>query len=202
MTELVEPPHTKNGRSRSKERTNQSSGDERSDRKTGRSDELSMDDAFDVLRNSRRRAVISCLDASDGKLSVKELSTCVAAQEYGIPASELSSEQYKRVYTGLYQCHLGRMEELGVIDFDVEANTVRLQDVAFHLEPYLKDGTDFSEVSFELAIGGGVALFISIAMLGLGPAGSVSQTPLAMVTIIGLLGLAAVQVIYRGGLLK
>lgn len=202
MTELVEPPHTKNGRSRSKERINQSPGDERSHRKTERSDELSMDDAFDVLRNSRRRAVISCLDASDGELSVKELSTCVAAQEYGIAASELSSEQYKRVYTGLYQCHLGRMEELGVIDFDVEANTVRLQDVASHLEPYLKDGTDFSEVSLELVISGGVALFILMAMLGLGPAGSVSQTPLAMVTIIGLLGLAAAQVVYPGGLLK
>lgn len=155
--------------------------------------ELSKDQMFDVLRNSRRRAVISCLRARGGELSVKEISRCVAATEYDVPDSELSSEQYKRVYTGLYQCHLGRMEELGVIDFDTETNSVRLCEVASQLEPYLDDetGRNTAHIKFGAAIA--VASVVTLGATGASLFGAFSSTPFALLMVVVLLTVASFQ---------
>lgn len=157
-------------------------------------EDLSKDQAFDILRNSRRRAVVSCLRSRGGELSVKELSRCVASTEYEIPAAELSSDQYKRVYTGLYQCHLDRMEELGVLDFDTETNTVRLHDVASQLEPYLDVEEGLNATRVELGAAVVVAAILTLGAAGVSPIGSASPTLLAAVTIAALLGLAVFQV--------
>lgn len=164
--------------------------DQRSPRNDDTTKELSKDQTFDILRNSRRRAVLSCLRARGGELSVKEVSTYVAAEEYGIPAAELSPEQYKRVYNGLYQCHLGRMEELGVIDFDTDQNTIRLHDVASQIEPYLDSGTNRGTVRVELAVALAVTAIVALGATGPGSIHTLSPISLAAVTVAALLGLA------------
>ena len=169
--------------------------DERADHGNGTPAKLSKNELFDVLRNSRRRAVISCLRAGGGSMSVEELTTEVAADEYGVPAGELTSEQYKRVYTGLYQCHLCRMDDLGVIDFDTDGNTVRLRDAVSDLEPYLDDVKDRTAARIELAVATVVAVSVSLGSVGIGPLGLVSQTALAAVTVVALVGLALFQLI-------
>lgn len=156
---------------------------------------LSKDQAFDVLRNGRRRAVISCLRDRGGELSVKELSTCVAAEEYDVSAADLSPEQYKRVYTGLYQCHLDRMEELGVIEFDRDENAVRLDDVASNLEPYLDDPTGSGAVGIEIGVAMAVISIVTLGVAGVGPFGAVSATALAALTSVALLGVALFRVV-------
>jgi len=155
--------------------------------------ELSKDQMFDILRNSRRRAVLSCLRTREPELSVKELSTCVAAEEYGIPATELSSEEYKRVYTGLYQCHLERMAELGVIDFDKDENIVRLRKIASQFAPYLDSEQRLEAVRIELGVAVIAATIVTLGITGFGPIGTVPQVLLASVTVVALLGLALVQ---------
>lgn len=162
--------------------------------------ELSKDQAFDVLRNSRRRAVISALRRSGGSLSLEALTTRVAADEYGIPSDELSSDQYKRVYTGLYQCHLGRMGELGVIDFEKESKTIRLCKAASELDPYLQDGRDLESASIELGVASAVAFVVTSGLAGLGPFGSTSVTALAALTVAALFGLALFHTVDRGPL--
>lgn len=156
---------------------------------------LSKNEMFDVLRNSRRRSVISCLRTQGGSMSVEELTTQVAADEYDVPATEVTSKQYKRVYTGLYQCHLRRMEELGVIDFDTDGNTVRLRHGASALEPYLDDVGSPTIARIELGVASVVAVSVALGSVGTGPLGFLSQTALAAVTIVALVGLALVQLV-------
>lgn len=155
--------------------------------------ELMKSQAFDVLRNSRRRAAISCLREHGGTTSVNELATCVAAKEYDVSPEELSSKQYKRVYTGLYQCHLDRAAELGVVDFDSDENTVTLREEASQLEPFLDDGDTPGSVRVELGVALTIALIISLSSVGVGPFGAVPASLLATVPIVALLGLALYQ---------
>lgn len=154
---------------------------------------LSKSEAFDVLRNGRRRNAITCLRERDGEMSVTELTTCVAAKEYDEPPEELSSEQYKRVYTGLYQCHLDRADELGVLEFDSDDNTVRLREEASQLDPYLEDSETPGSARVEFGIGLVVALIVSLSSLGVGPFGALSASLLAPLTIATLFGLALFQ---------
>lgn len=93
-----------------------SDGDEPSDR-------VDLDVVFDILKNRRRRLVLEFL-AADAPTSLSDLSEQIAAVENDKPAAELSSQERKRVYVGLYQCHLPRMHESGAIEFDKNRGTV------------------------------------------------------------------------------
>ena len=154
---------------------------------------LSKNQAFDVLRNSRRRAAIAELRDRGGSMSVEKLSRRVAADEYGIAPEEVSAEQYKRVYTGLYQCHLGRMEDLGVVDFERDENRVDLLEAASDLERYLDDGRDPEAARIEFGLATAVALVVALGLGGVGPFGAISLSLLAGVTVAALLGLALFQ---------
>lgn len=155
--------------------------------------ELGKDEVFDVLRNGRRRAAVASLRAAGGELSVRELTERVAADEYDVPAAELSSEQSKRVYTGLYQCHLPRMAELGVVEFDTEENVVRLDDGATALEPYHDAGTGSDGAYAELGVAATVAVVAALSSLDAGPFAVVPLQAVAALTIAALLGLALLQ---------
>lgn len=154
---------------------------------------ISKNQAFDALRNGRRRATISCLRTNGGSMSVNDLSTWVATEEYDVSAEELSAEQYKRVYTGLYQCHLGRLDDLNIIDFDSEENQVQLREEATQLDPFLDSEPDSDSARLELAFSASVGLVVSLGILGVGPVGAVPMTLLAAMTIAALFGLALFQ---------
>lgn len=158
---------------------------------------LTKSEAFDILRNSRRRAVISCLRERGETMSVKELATHVAAEEYNVSPNEISREQYKRVYTGLYQCHLERADDLGVIDFDSEKNTVSLREEVTSLDPFLDDGDRMETAHVELAVAMTVTTVVALGSLGIGPFGTLSASGLAMLPIAALLGLSLLQ-LYSG----
>jgi len=106
--------------------------------------DLSDDDVFEVLYNRRRRAVVRHLVEGDGSGSVGDLAERIAADENDTTVRQLSSYERKRVYVALYQNHLPKMDDLGVVDYDKNRGTVRLRDPAERLEPYLgePDGGD------------------------------------------------------------
>jgi hypothetical protein len=158
-----------------------------------KSGEITKSQAFDALRNGRRRAALSSLRTNGGSMSVTDLSTSVATEEYGVSPEELSAEQYKRVYTGLYQCHLGRLDELNIIDFDSEENHVQLREEATQLDPFLDSEPDSDSARLELAFSAVVGLVISLGILGVGPVGAVPMGLLAAMTIAALFGLALFQ---------
>lgn len=103
---------------------------------------ISKDDAFHILQNARRRAVLRYLLASDGRDPVEmgTLTEAVAAWEYDTTVGQLSSEQRQRVYIGLYQAHLPKLDNSGVIDYDRQRGTVVSTPLIQVLEPYLDEG--------------------------------------------------------------
>lgn len=85
---------------------------------------LSVDDRFKLLKNSRRRKIIKYLSEHRDPTTRSELAEIIAADEIGIPVSDLGSDQRKRVYVSLYQTHLPTLKRDEVIRYDSSRGTV------------------------------------------------------------------------------
>ena len=109
----------------------------RSDGSTERRRDLPKDVVFGLLSAERRRRVLRLLDLNRGEATIGDLAEHIAAEENDIDVAQLSSAQRKRVYVGLYQCHLPKMDDADVIDFDQARGTVELAECAGQLFPHL-----------------------------------------------------------------
>jgi hypothetical protein len=99
--------------------------------------ELPLDQVFDILKNKRRRTVLRYLNAVDGSVKLGTLSEHVAAIENDIDEVAVSSDQRKRVYVGLYQCHLPKMDDMDIIEFNQDRGIIELGANADQLDDYL-----------------------------------------------------------------
>lgn len=84
-------------------------------------------DAWDVFRNRRRRQIIVAVANTDaGEIrTTREVAERIAAYENDKPVSELSSTEYKRIRIGIYQEHLPRLDDAGIIDYNQPRNTIK-----------------------------------------------------------------------------
>ncbi|MDS0295228.1 DUF7344 domain-containing protein [Halogeometricum luteum] len=106
---------------------------------------LSRDELFNLLRNPRRRAALQYLLERDRKATRSELAEHIAAAENEVTTAELNSAQRKRVYVSLYQNHLPKMDEYGVITYDAREGTAELTSEARVLAHYLDADVGESE---------------------------------------------------------
>jgi len=83
------------------------------------------DELFGVLRNQRRRRLLHHLREAGGEATLSDLARRVAAAENDKPVDALRSQEYKRVYISLYQTHLPKMDDAGVVAFDRDRGSVR-----------------------------------------------------------------------------
>jgi DNA-binding transcriptional ArsR family regulator len=97
----------------------------------------SLDVIFEILKNSRRREVLHFLRERDEQVSLGELAEHVAAIENDTTTDALTSSERKRVYVGLYQCHLPKMDDIGVVDFNQDRGHITLTEKADDFEKYL-----------------------------------------------------------------
>jgi DNA-binding transcriptional ArsR family regulator len=104
---------------------------------SGMETELSRDQIFELLSNPRRRMVLYYLREHGGSSTVTDLTREIASLEYDIPADELTRQQRKRIYVSLYQTHIPKLAEDGVIDYDEDSNAVRLTNRANKVNTYL-----------------------------------------------------------------
>ncbi|MFC4989373.1 MULTISPECIES: DUF7344 domain-containing protein [Saliphagus] len=100
-------------------------------------DQLSKDVIFDLLKNRRRRQVLAYLQEADETITLSELAEEIAAWENDIEVRELKSDQRKRVYVALYQTHLPKMDDAGVIDYNKDRGLITLSENADSLQEYL-----------------------------------------------------------------
>lgn len=107
---------------------------------------LAKDDLFHLLQNERRRRAVRYLLDQEGSVDMGDVAEHIAALENDITVAELSSAQRKRVYVGLYQCHLPKLDEAGVIDYDKNRGTVARTALTDDLAPYLTVGETAHEV--------------------------------------------------------
>ena len=115
---------------------------------TGRIESPSKDVIFDILKNERRRRTLEFL-REEPTTTLSDLAEHVAALENDKSVRELTSSERKRVYVGLYQCHLPKMADAGVIDHDRSRGTVELREATSPYFVYLDiepgDGGDDDE---------------------------------------------------------
>lgn len=87
---------------------------------------LPLDTVCRLLSNRRRRTVIAAvaaLDASE-ETAIGELAERIAAAENGIDLDRVSAGQRKSAYVSLLQCHLPKLDDAGVIDWDRRSGAV------------------------------------------------------------------------------
>jgi len=79
------------------------------------------EEIFDILKVKRRRRVIRYLKDNE-EVDLGEIATEIARFESDGTARPDSSER-KSVYVGLYQCHLPKMDDWNIVNFDKDAGT-------------------------------------------------------------------------------
>jgi len=105
--------------------------------------ELELDQVFEILKNQRRRYVLQYLNEVDDTVSMSDLAEEIAAWENGKEVSQLSSSERKRVYVGLYQCHLPKMDSMGVVSFNKPRGLIESGPNADVFDEYLQvDGSE------------------------------------------------------------
>ena len=75
-------------------------------------------EVFDAVKNLRRRYALYHLKQQRCPVELGELAEQVAAWENDTTVAEITSEQRKSVYSALYQTHLPKLEEAGIINYD------------------------------------------------------------------------------------
>lgn len=148
---------------------------------------LPIDKVFEILKNSRRRQAILYLNENEGNASLSELAEHIAALENDCPIRAISSSQRKRVYVALYQCHLPKMDDMHVVDFEKNRGTVELGANASQLEPYLGESETFGWSRLYFAI-----TLVGIGMLGVSLLGSAPFGLTPLVVLIALLAAIAI----------
>lgn len=107
---------------------------------------LEKDDIFHVLQNERRRQVLRHLEGVDHTVQMRDVAEKIAAWENDTTVANLHSDQRQRVYIALYQSHLPKLDELGVIEYNQARGTIettsRIDSITDYLEPNSSDKWD------------------------------------------------------------
>ena len=164
---------------------------------------LSKDTIFELLKNQRRRDAIQYLKQNDGEAKLGDMAEFIAAKENDIDIAQLSSSQRKRVYIGLYQCHLPKMANSGVIDFEKNRGDITLKPMAEQLEPYLGDSTPADEETpaatskRNVAVAGAVGAGVAAGLLGVPGFALVPDAAWAVVSTTALVVLTAMETYHQ-----
>jgi hypothetical protein len=157
--------------------------------------DLSLDTIFEILKNQRRRYVLRYLRESAGTVQLNELADQVAAWENDKDIGLVTSNERKRVYVGLYQCHLTKMDDAGVVAFDQYRGTIEVRPAVHQLYDYIDYGAEdeatpapawdryYTGVGVSALVLAGVAFALPSVPLGLL---GFLLTAVVSVTVIGL----------------
>ncbi|WP_435159747.1 DUF7344 domain-containing protein [Haladaptatus sp. DFWS20] len=108
--------------------------------------ELPKDKIFHILQTQRRRHALRYLKEQDGAVEMRDLAEQVAAWENDTTLQALASDERQRVYIALYQSHLPKLDNEGIINYNQSRGIVERGPLADQFDPYLEtantDGAD------------------------------------------------------------
>ena len=99
---------------------------------------LPKDEIFHLLQNQRRRYVLQYLQEVDGTVEMRDMAEQVAAWEHDTTLQALTSDERQRVYIALYQAHLPKLDEKGVINYNQSRGIVEPTARVRQLTQYLQ----------------------------------------------------------------
>lgn len=88
-------------------------------------EELTKDEVFGVLSSSRRRQILYHLHRRGGRADLRALARDTAMNETDEPVDDAV---VKRFYISLYQTHVPKLEQVGLVEYDGDEKTVSLTD--------------------------------------------------------------------------
>ncbi|SEO87146.1 hypothetical protein SAMN04487948_10678 [Halogranum amylolyticum] len=100
---------------------------------------LERDELFHLLQNGRRRGVLRYIhdNADESVFEMRDIAEQVAAWENGKSVAQLTSDERQRVYIALYQGHLPKLDEAGIVEYDQSRGRVEPTPLAGRVERYL-----------------------------------------------------------------
>jgi hypothetical protein len=157
---------------------------------------LSQDVVFDILSSSRRRYVLYRLRETEGPVELTKLAEQVAAWENDTDTDQITEQERKRVYVSLYQTHIPRLDEVGLVVYDRETGQIELAEEATQIDDYLSSGDDSPRWEWVyLGLAAGSAAFL--AATALGPLGAVADTVATGIVVIAFVLTAGIHATLR-----
>jgi predicted transcriptional regulator len=152
----------------------------------GEETELSEDDLFEILSNSRRRYALHALSSDADEWQLGNLAEQVAAWENGTEVAEVTRAERKSVYTALQQLHLPKMDEMGFVEYDKDRGTVRPTAVKDDVDIYLDvvRGDDIPWNEYYLGLSAVMAGLVVVAWLDIFPFSEVGDIVWAGVVVV------------------
>lgn len=102
---------------------------------------LSPDEVFHILQTFRRRETIRYMLEVDDAVKMGDVAEHVSAKEHETTVATLTSTQRQRVYIPLYQSHLPKLDEAGIIEYNKARGIVRPTDRLELFRPHLEAAT-------------------------------------------------------------
>jgi DNA-binding transcriptional ArsR family regulator len=162
---------------------------------------LHTDEVFHLLQNKRRRRVIEYLrtheDGREAGVDMRDVVEDIAAEEHGTSVAGLSSTERQRVYIALYQSHLPKLNDHGIIEYDQDRGWLRLTEQAEQLTPFLdivngeaKSSTDGRQLATPAILALGVTL-VAGALIGVPPLAGTAVEASVTILLLTLLSVIA-----------
>jgi hypothetical protein len=134
------------------------------------------------------------LREADEPIELTTLAEQVAAWENDTDIDEITEQQRKRVYVSLYQTHIPRLDEAGVIEYDSETGSVALTDDATAIDGYLDSPDDsFPWPTVYLFLAGASILLFALSSPQVGPVLDISETVIVAGIVIAFVVTATVH---------
>jgi len=155
---------------------------------------LDRDDVFHILQVQRRRWVLKYLEEYEGEdpAAMSDIAEHIAARENDTTVDAISAAERKRVYTALYQSHLPKLDDAGIVDYNQNRGIVELSTAAEQIDPYLEMDArdDITWCRRYLGLAGlGVAAIVAAA-LGIPPFNGLAGLLLAGILAVGFTAIA------------
>jgi hypothetical protein len=160
--------------------------------------ELSQDVVFDILSSPRRRYVLYYLRTTDESVKLTDLAEQVAAWENETDPDKITEQERKRVYVSLYQTHIPRLDDAGIIDYDKESGDIALAEDATNIDDYLSSPEEtIPWQQIYLVLAGVSALLLGLTVLDIAVFEAVSETLIAAVIVVAFVVTAVAHSIVR-----
>lgn len=158
-------------------------------------DPLHKDTVYHLLQNERRRLALRYLREIEPETDLGEMAVQVAAWENATTTEEVTSDMRQRVYIALYQSHLPKLAEEGVLEYDKNRKVIRRSEAAAQLDRYLTldDRPDASAEPTEANPTAHVAVTAVGLLVLLASQVSAGFSPLTLAVALALFAVIAVQ---------
>lgn len=77
---------------------------------------ITKGEVLNLISTPRRRLAIDCLAEHDDPVTLSDMAEWVAAEQEHCAVADLDAQQRKRAYIPLYQNHLPKLKEAGVVE--------------------------------------------------------------------------------------